>query len=42
MAASDQDDRIFVGKSEKPEYLTLKQIGRALIRGVLGSLGGRR
>jgi hypothetical protein len=37
MAASDQDDKIFVGKSEKPA-----QIGRALIRGVLGSLAGKR
>ncbi len=38
MAASDQDDRIFVGKSEKPEYLTLKLANRhGLVTGATGT-----
>jgi uncharacterized protein len=38
MAAGDQDDRIFVGKSEKPEYLTLKLANRhGLVTGATGT-----
>ena len=38
MAASDQDDKIFVGKSEKPEYLTLKLANRhGLVTGATGT-----
>ena len=38
MAASDQDDRIFVGKSGKPEYLALKLANRhGLVTGATGT-----